>query len=493
MLNNKLVRKLLSSLLACLLLTGTYAFAVTGVNLPEIGASTGNILSPEFERRLGQAFLNQIRRQTDIVNDPEVEAYIESIGYRLVAQSDNSRQLFTFFVVNDTSINAFAAPGGIIGINTGIIINSESESELAGVMAHEIAHVTQQHMARSVEMQQKMSIPMMAAMLGAILIASQNADAGAAAMMAIQGGAIQAQINFTRSNEEEADRIGMQLLQRAGFSPDGMVSFFEKLHRNSRYTAQAPEFLRTHPLTVNRIADVQARAANMPRASSYDESKTYHFIRTKLIVRSQRSPDDALAHFNNLLTQGEYRDDIDIIRYGLALAHMDNRHYSQAQGLLDSLLDRDPENISLLLARADLETRQGNYLNATNIYAAMMNIYPDYRPLILSYANTLLTANRPGEAKNILSNYGKFHTPDITYYNYLARAEAESGNQIASVVANAEYYFLTGETHVAIEQLKSILRQRDPKPDYYQEERILSRISQLEHELRIERNMNLIR
>jgi len=488
---NKTVKSLLGLMAVCLALTGSYAGAVTGINLPEIGATTGNILSPEFERRLGQAFLNQIRRQTDIVNDPEVEAYIESIGYRLVAQSDNSRQLFTFFVINDSTINAFAAPGGIVGINTGIIINSESESELAGVMAHEIAHVTQQHMARSVEMQQRMSIPMMAAMLGAILIATQNPDAGAAAMMAIQGGVMQAQINYTRSNEEEADRIGMQLLHRAGFNPQGMVSFFEKLHRNSRYTAQAPEFLRTHPLTVNRIADVSARASNLPATGTYTESRTYQFIRTKLLARSYRTPEEAAAHFSNEIARGEYRDDIATLRYGLALAYMDGRKYSQAQVLLDSLLDREPENISLLLARAELESRQGNYDEASKIYAAMMRIYPDYRPLILSYANTLLTGNRPREAKNILANYGRYHTPDITYYNYLARAEAESGNMIASSMAHAEYYFLTGETHIAIERLKSLLRQRDPKPDYYQEERILSRISQLEQELRIERNMNL--
>ncbi|MEX2353382.1 MAG: M48 family metalloprotease, partial [Gammaproteobacteria bacterium] len=361
---NKIVRMLTLALAICLMLTGTYASAVTGIELPEIGASTGNILSPEFERRLGQAFLNQIRRQTDIIDDPEIENYIESIGYRLVAQSDNSSQLFTFFVINDPTINAFAAPGGIVGINAGIILNSESESELAGVMAHEIAHVTQKHMARSVEMQQKMSIPMMAAMLGAILIATQNPDAGSAAMMAIQGGAMQAQINFTRSNEEEADRIGMQLLQRADFNPQGMVSFFEKLHRNSRYTAQAPEFLRTHPLTVNRIADVQARAGNLPGNTSYSESKTFQFIRTKLLVRSHRSPEEAASHFNNLIAQGEYRDDIDVLRYGLALAHMRGRNYQEARALLDDLLDQDNENISILLARADLETRQGNYREA---------------------------------------------------------------------------------------------------------------------------------
>ncbi len=476
-----------------LLLPVSHIAATSSVNLPDIGESTGNILSPEFERRLGQAFLNHIRRQADIVDDPEVETYIQSIGYRLVAQSDNNTQLFTFFVINDPMINAFAAPGGIIGINTGLIINSETESELAGVVAHEIAHVTQRHMARSVEMQQRMSIPMMAAMLGAILIATQSPDAGMAAISAIQGGAAHAQINFTRANEAEADRIGMQLLQRAGFNPEGMPDFFEKLLRNSRYSAQAPEFLRTHPLTTNRIADTRARVDAMPRNRTYEESRTYQYVRTKLIVRNYRNPADAVKHYANIINRGEIRDDIAVVRYGLALAHAENREYDQARQILDGLLERDRENPSFLLARADVEVRAGEYDEAIRIYRETERIYPDYRPLILSYANTLLTAKRPLQARDVLDRYSRYHVPDINYYTYLTRAEAESGNYIESSMANAEYYFLTGETRVAIQQLKSLLEQRTPRPDYYQQERILSRISQLEQELHIERNMRLAR
>lgn len=476
-------------LLYCLLLPG--ALASAAINLPDIGESTGNILSPEFERRLGQAFLNQIRRQTDIVSDPEVETYIQSIGYRLVAQSTNSSQLFTFFVVDEPEINAFAAPGGIVGINTGTILNSESESELAGVIAHEIAHVTQSHMARSVEMSQKMSIPMMAAMLGAILIASQNPDAGAAALAAVQGGAMQAQINFTRSNEEEADRIGMQLLQRADFNPEGMPSFFEKLQQNSRYAARAPEFLLTHPLTSNRIADSKARVATLPRNNTYHESRTYDYIRAKLMVNSSEVPGNEVRHFDALLKQAPYSDDADVWRYALALAHMKDRNFTRARELLDELLSRESENTSFLLARADLEVRDGNYDAAIEIYARMERIYPDYRPLILSYADALLKAGKAKQAKRVLDNYGKYHTPDITYYSYLARAEAESGNTIESRMANAEYYFLTGETIVAIQMLKDLLSRGNPAPDYYQREKILSRVSQLEQELKLERSLSM--
>jgi predicted Zn-dependent protease len=491
MLQNNIIISLLRSLFFCLLLTSSYAGAVTTLDLPEIGDSTGNILSPEFERRLGQAFLNQIRRQTDIIDDPEIEAYIQSIGYRLVAQSDNSSQLYTFFIINDSAINAFAAPGGIVGINAGTIINSGSESELAGVMAHEIAHVTQKHMARSVEMSQRMSIPMLAAMLGAILIATQNADAGMGAMAAIQGAVAQKQINFTRSNEEEADRVGMQLLQRAEFNPIGMPLFFEKLQKNSRYAAQAPEFLRTHPLTTNRIADSLARVDMSIQNRSYHESMTYQFIRTKLIVRAFRDSNSAIEYYEDKVKKGEFSDDIVINKYGLALAYTEKRDFSAARLILDELLENDKNNTSLLLARADLEVSDGNFEGAIHIYERMDRLFPDYRPLILNYANALIEDKQADKARDILERYSRYHTPDLTYFSYLARAEADSGNEIESGMANAEYYFLTGETLVAINLLKDMLRRRTLRPDYYQEEKILSRISQLEQELRIERSLNL--
>ncbi len=474
-----------------LLLTSSYAGAVDTLDLPEIGDPTGTILSPEFERRLGQAFLNQIRRQTDIIDDAEIETYIQSIGYRLVAQSDNSRQLFTFFIINDSAINAFAAPGGIVGINAGIIINSDTESELAGVIAHEIAHVTQKHMARSVELSQKMSIPMMAAMLGAILIATQNPDAGMGALAAIQGAVAQTQINFTRSNEEEADRVGMRLLQRAEFNPAGMPRFFEKLQKNSRYTAQAPEFLRTHPLTNNRIADSLARVDTSIQNITYHESMSYHFIRTKLIVRAFQDSSSAVDYYDDLVNKTEFSDAIVTNRYGLALAYVENRDFDKARMILDALLENDRNNTSLLLARADLEVQDGKFDDAIQIYERMDRLFPDYRPLILNYANALIKAKQADKARDILERYSRYHTPDLTYYTYLARAEADSGNEIESSMANAEYYFLTGETLVAINLLKDILRRRTVRPDYYQEEKILSRISQLEQELRIERSLNL--
>lgn len=463
------------------------------LNLPDIGESTGTFLSPEMERRLGQAFLGQVRKQAKLITDPEVETYIQSIGYRLVSQSDNNTQGFTFFVIDDPLINAFAAPGGIVGINSGVILNSDTESELAGVMAHEIAHVTQRHMARSMEMQAQMSLPMMAAMLGAILIATQNPEAGQAAIMAVQGGAVQAQINFTRDNEAEADRIGMQLLARSQFNPQGMPVFFEKLQQNSRYGSQAPEFLRTHPLTNNRVSDTRSRADAYPTDLSYQESSSYPFIKAKVIVLSFRNPVDAVKYFKDRVENEKFTNEYTSLRYGYALALIEAGDYTLAAEHLQALLKDEPENPSFLIASANLEAKRNNYEQAYVYFNQAIKIYPDYRPVVLSFTRTLLQNRQPQRALKILNNYSKFSEPDLTYYEYLTRAEAESGNTVNASIASAEYYYLSGETRLAIQQLQALLTQQSPAPDYFQQERIHDRLAFFEREFKIEKDMKLVK
>jgi beta-barrel assembly-enhancing protease len=479
------MKAILTIFLSLLLFTSQLS-AVSTLDLPDIGDSTGTLLSPEFERRLGQAFLNHIRRHTPIQEDPEIETYIQSIGYRLVSNSDNNTQQFTFFVIDDSLINAFAAPGGIVGVNAGVVLNSETESELAAVMAHEVAHVTQKHMARGAEAQSKMSVPMMAAMLGAILVATQNPEAGQAAIVAIQGGAAQAQINFTRANEQESDRIGMQLLERSGFNPRGMPGFFEKLQKQSRYAARAPEFLRSHPLTNNRIADSKARAEAFPINKKYQESTSYEFIRAKLIVLSHKDPKEAVKYFEYKIKKEEFSANVAALSYGHALALAAAGKYDRARAQLQALLEHDGENSSFLLAAADLEMKAGNYDEAFRYYSIARNLYPDYRPVVLLYSEALLKAGRPAEAKEILKHYGKYHEPDLTFYNYLTRAEEESGDSVEAGIANAEYYYLSGETRVAIERLRYILQQGDLRPDYYQEERIQARMAYYQEDLALE-------
>ena len=474
------------------LVFSNHAFAeVTAQDLPNIGDSSGTIMSPEFERRLGQAFLNQVRQQADIISDPEVETYIRSLGYRLVSQSDNNTQQFTFFVINEPTINAFAAPGGIVGINTGTILNASTESELAGVLAHEVAHVTQRHMARSFEMQSRMSIPMLAAMLGAIIVATQNAEAGQAALIAAQGASAQMQINFTRGNEVEADRIGMQLLARAEFNPRGMSGFFEKLHSDSRYGSQAPEFLRTHPLTSNRIADSRSRAEQYPQDHEYHESLSFNFIKAKLMVLLQKDPYQSAEFFRHQLEMDRFGNNFAHLTYGHALALTQTGDYELAREKLLRLLASDRENSTYQLALANLEARRNNHTEALRIYEDLLKLYPDYRPVVFSYARVLLEINQPERARDILREYGKFNEPDIIYYENLMRAEGDAGNKIEAGMASAEYYYLSGETQVAVQQIQHLLNNREMRPDFYQREKLQDRLAFMERELKIERDMKL--
>ncbi len=457
------------------------------LDLPDIGDSAGSVVSPEHERRLGNAFLRQVRQQTPVIYDPEVDEYINSLGYTLASNSDRNTQPFTFFVINDPLINAFAGPGGVIGMHSAVILNSRNESELAAVMAHEIAHVTQRHLARMFEEADRLSLPVAAAIIGAILIGTQNSQAGAAALAATAGINIQHQLNFTRANEEEADRIGMQILERSGYDPRGMPAFFERLQQSSKYyQGNAPEFLRTHPLTENRIADSRARADEFPRKDIRD-SKSYLQVRAKLRVYSFDNPTDAVRYFTRALD--EVGGDQDHLRYGYALALAVAGEYGLARDNLKLLLKRDETNIAYLLALADVERKQNNYRRSLAVYKEAYKFYPDYRPLVLEYSKTLLDAGVPDEARKLLRRYGSSHDPDISYYNLLSQAEGQTGSPIESGIAKAEYYYLLGDTELAIKRLQ--LAKNQGTPDYYQKERIDARLAQLEYERELEKDLKL--
>lgn len=476
------------TLVLALLFVPHYSSAANVQDLPDIGDSAGGVVSPEYERRLGQAVMRQIRQQGAMVQDPEVESYIQSIGYQLVSNSDDNQIPFHFFVLNDPAINAFAAPGGVVGINSGIFINAESENELAGVMAHEISHVTQRHMARTFEAAGKFSLPMMAAMIGAIAIGIANPQAGQAAIAAVTGASAQYQINFTRANEEEADRIGIKLMARAGFDPFGMPKFFEKLQQMSRYSGtNPPEFLLTHPLTTSRISESIARAEQYPPIDHKD-STSYKLVRAKITANSFDTPNDAVRFFEGKLTEGGYPD-IETARYGYAIALTLANDFQRAREQLKILLKNDPENIAYLLEAAKLESSQRNFESALQIYQVAQKLYPDYRPVVMGYARALLDAKQPEAARDLLRNYDRDHESDLVYYDLLSQAEAETGAPVESSIDKAEYYYLIGGTKQAIDHLK--FAQHQNKLTYHQEERIKARLAQLEDELELEKDMNL--
>ncbi|MEJ2175466.1 MAG: M48 family metalloprotease [bacterium] len=266
--------------------------------LPDLGGTADATLPPQVERGIGEELMREIRyRDPDYVDDAEVTEYLNLLGGRLVAVAPDVRQAFDFFVIRDGSINAFALPGGFIGVNTGLIVQSASESELASVLAHEIAHVTQRHIARMVGAQEQMQIPMIAGVIAAILLGGSRPDLAGGAIAAVQGAGVQSQLNYTRSFEREADRVGFQMLASSGFDPRAMAAFFDKLQRATRVSddGSVPGYLRTHPMSIDRMSDAQNRAEHL-RYKQTPDSLEYHLVRAKLRADSGDAQDE-VAYF----------------------------------------------------------------------------------------------------------------------------------------------------------------------------------------------------
>lgn len=449
------------------------------LDLPDMGDAAGGALSPQQEERLGEAFMREIRQSLKIVDDPELNEYIQSLGFRLVANSDNQTHDFHFFLVEDPGINAFAAPGGYVGINTGLILASESESELASVLAHEIAHVTQRHLARAFDKGNKLNLPATAAMIAALIVGTQNRELGQAALATTQALSVQTQINFTRANEEEADRVGMQTLARADFDARSMPAFFERLQQAIRFSGPGlPEFLSTHPVTASRIADTRNRAEQYPYRQVSD-SLAYHLARAKLRVLAERNPKQGVKQFAENLKQGQYRN-AQAERYGYALALLANRDYDAARAQINELLDQDKDRLAYQIALARIEMASSHTQRALAIYADALKLYPGNPPLTLFYSRALLASGQADKARRLLEEHVRQARPDPDLYKLLAEAEGAAGLKAAAHQALAEHYYLNGQTDAAIQQLTLALGEKDA--DFYRSSQIEDRLRQLKDE-----------
>lgn len=445
--------------------------------LPDIGDNAGNI-SPAEEYRTGEAVIRNIRRAGGVLDDPLIQGYLNELGYRLVAASE-SQQPFHFFLIKDSSINAFALPGGFIGINAGLILATKTENELAGVMAHEIAHVTQRHHARQYE-QGNTSVPIFAALIAAMVLGSQNSDIGQAALASVAANSAQKQINFTRANEKEADRIGINLLINAEFNPHGMAAFFDTMDKQSRlYGDSIPEFLRSHPVNPARIADAKHRANQYPNNLTTD-SATYHLLRTRLKVLASDDKVGLLKDFSGMLKAGNYQNQ-DAARYGYALALQANKKYNQALHQTRILLKKNSEIIAYNILKAQIETDARRYTDAIKTFQKCLNIYPGNSTINLFYAETLLKANKIKLAHKILQAQISPSTKVPKLYRLLAETQAKLNKTAYSHQSLAEHYYLLGQTHDAIKQLEIGLK--TPKIDFYLTSRLEARLKEFKSEL----------
>ena len=456
---------------------------IAQVRLPDFGDASEQVISPFEERVLGEAFMREVRSRLTVVDDPLAEQYIQSLGYRLVASSGRPDYRFTFFVIEDESLNAFAAPGGFVGINAGMILGTRSESQLAAILAHEIAHVTQRHIARGIEHASRSNIPVLAGILAAIVIGSQNTQAGQAAAAAVIGSTAQRQINFTRHNEMEADRVGIQMLADAGFDPREMTGVFETLQAAARYSQTPPEFLSTHPLTSDRIAEARERAERLPYLQ-HESSESFFLVRAMLRVRIARDPQRALDWFMNELDRGTSRNVV-ANSYGQALAMIRLGREDDALAMLERLVDLRPDNMTFLAELAASERRRGNLARALALYADGLDLYPGNRHLSVGYAAALTEAGRMDETLALIDDYERRNAMDPEMFRLRADAYGKLGRVLESRADLAEHFYLNGHLGRAIHQLRLAMQVREQERTFYEVARIEARLEELEREMRL--------
>ena len=424
---------------------------VAAADLPDLGEVSRQYFSDQEEQTLGRAIMRDVYADPRYLDDPEIETYLNQLGYKLVSVSSRNQREFNFFVVNDPTINAFAMPGGNIGVHTGLLLAAQSESELASVVAHEISHVTQDHIARMIASQSQSYWPTMAALAVALLAARSNPNIASAAIASTQAYSIQNQLNYSRDFEREADRLGYEMLTRGGYDPRGMSGFFNRLERANRfYDSSAPAYLRTHPLTTDRIADMQARSEAAPY-QQVEDSLDFQLVRARLRAQ-ENSPQDAVLAARSALKEKRYSSET-AARYGLATALLRARQFREADAEVGKLLAAKQVHpmIQQLAARAALAA--GNPTLALQRYQAGSAAHPGYRPLQFGLIEALLAASRSKEALAQVDQQLALYPLDRRLWRLAAQTHAQLGNRLLSHRAQAEAAALSGNLVAAIEQI----------------------------------------
>lgn len=448
--------------------------------LPDLGESSQNELPPQMERRIGEEAMTEIRlRESTYVDDAEISGYLTRLVGRMAVHLEGVRPNFEVFALRDPTLNAFAMPGGFIGVHTGLILAAQSESELASVLAHEMSHVTQHHLARSIAPQQQAQTAAMLAMAVAILAARNRPDLAMGAVASGQAAAVQSQLSYSRDFEREADRMGLALLERSGFDIRGMGDFFGRMEQFGRvYENNAPAYLRTHPLTTERITDMGNRIQTRPYRQVVD-SLDFLLVRAKL--RAQLgTPDDAVADFSALLVEGKYRSEIPV-RYGLARAYLRANNLPAAEKQLQALGHLKVGNTMVETLAAEVAQKAGDVPGAVRILRAAYGRAPQERAVSYALIDLLLDTRQPEEAARLLRDELQSYTTDEKLYLMLGRAEEAMGHRFRQHSATAQAYVLRGQVTAAVEQLE--LAQKAPDGDFYEHSQVDAKLRELKAQL----------
>ena len=478
------MRRLLALLLLCTWLPAR------AEGLPELGDVSDATLSETQERTVGNRIMRDVRSDPAFVDDPEIADYIKSIGARLLAAADGPRRDIEYFVVQDETVNAFALIGGHVGVQTGLLLLTQNESELAGVLGHETAHILQRHQARLYASQGKYQLASLAALALAIIASrSGSSSSGQMTEAAVVGASalsIQGQLDYTREHEREADRVGLVLMQRAGFDPRGMETFFDRMMRNNRLNELkgAPSYLRTHPLTTERHADMQSRIENnAERAGTalrmVPDSFDYRLAKAK-IRAGTGSATEAVAYFRNALadkTVTRPREEV----FGLALALRRLRDFPAAERELATIRAVNGDHPAFEWLAAQLKIDQKRDEEALAIYRSALKAFPGHRSLQYGYVDLLLSLGRRTEALAALEERLRTVQDDPRLYELQAKAFEASGKRVSQHRSQAEAYFRRGNLAAAVDQLELAVKVRGS--DFYEQSMAESRLQQLRFQL----------
>ncbi len=451
--------------------------AQSTLDLPDLGDSSTRALSSEREREYSEGLLRQLRNYDITLEDAELVEYLETLAVRLVQASGRGETDFTFALADVPIINAFASPGGLVVVFGELMLAAENESELAGVLAHEIAHVTQRHIARAMESSMEESLPIL---LGAIALAMASRGSGDGPQAAMVGGMAliqQRQINFTRDNEYEADRVGIQTLAKAGFDPVGMGDFFARIGAIYRtQSEEVPEFLRTHPVTAARVAEAKARAEKL-RTGTDLSSIEFMLMRERMRVLTSRELPAVVRYY----IDNQRGDDIDprALRYGLGLARVRSGAYAEAREAFTQLAKEDPARLTYQLALAEVDRGQGKFEEADKRFRRLLAERPGHRVISIAYARSLIEHDTLESGQTAVATLRPVMTRfpnDPQLFELFARANQLAGDDVRAAEAYAQAFFLRGKFEDAMNQLTETAKRSDL--DYYQRARIDAQLAQ---------------
>jgi predicted Zn-dependent protease len=426
--------------------------ACYGYDLPDLGNSSYSSLPSSEEQRLGTLFMQEVRKSIPLLKDPVLTHYLNELGKKLASNSKANQKHFDFFIVDSADINAFAGPAGHVGVNVGTILLAKNEDELAAVLAHEITHVSQHHLARAMENARGSTLKALATMAAALVVGSMgHGDAAMGGLMAAQTLSMESQLGYSRDNEREADRIGMQVMHKSHYDPQAMPRFLTRMSKQQFDLLDGRfSYLRTHPVNEERIADAKSRAESYPK-SSVSESLTFQLMQKRLLAVSTQP--FSRRHLNKS-TMNSLSE-----RYGYALLLHHNRNVVEAEKLMRSLVQEHPDNTLFALSLAEIYSDQHRYPAALEILEKSYRTNPDYPPLVLNYSTLLNQQNHSKKALNLLEPYVGEHKHNNVYLlEQLALAQAKTGNLSRAYLTRAKLYSATDQPEHAQLQIQQALK-----------------------------------